>query len=107
MTMAVKILIVRWVDDEPQPGIVECKLIDRFGKEWTFIEKSMVVSAADLWNDSVYPQPGVIACSVLSRDIDEQGREFAVIDSEKPWHIEAVDGETGFEIFADQLTSFG
>ena len=41
---AIAVSIVRWVDDEPQPGIVECKLTDLFGRDWTFIEKSAVVT---------------------------------------------------------------
>ena len=99
----ISVPIVRWVDDEPQPGIVECRLIDRFGKEWVFIEKCPVVSATWLGADDTYPQPGVIGCVVIFTGIDERGRNFAVVDSEKPWGIEAVGGGTRFEVFVEQL----
>ncbi len=56
MTIAIRVSIVRWVADEPQPGIVECSLTDRFGSEWTFIEKSAVVSSTSVHNNSAYPQ---------------------------------------------------
>src|SRR5687767_11297080 len=31
---SVRVQIARWVDDDPQPGIVEFKIVDRFGREW-------------------------------------------------------------------------
>jgi hypothetical protein len=99
---AITVSIVRWVDDEPQPGIVECQLTDRFGKDWTFLEKCAVVSA-EVLPTSIYPQEGVIACRVLANGTDHNGREFAVVDTEQPCGVEADDGNTRFEVFADRL----
>jgi hypothetical protein len=103
VTTTIRVLIVRWVDDEPQPGIVECRLTDRFGRDWAFMEKCAVVSSAALCNDSAYPQSGVIACHIISTGLDDNGREFAVVDTKQPWGINAVNGDTRFEVFADQL----
>jgi hypothetical protein len=103
MTSEISVSIVRWVDDEPQPGIVECRFTDRFGKEWLFIEKSAVVSSPSPGRDSLYPLPGVIGCRIISTGLDDAGREIAVVDTEKPWGIESVDGNTRFEVFAVQL----
>ncbi len=103
MTIAIRVLIVRWVGDEPQPGIVECRLTDRFGSDWAYIEKSAVVSSTSLHNNSTYPQSGLIGCSVISAGLDDNGREFAVVDTEQPWGIRAINGSTRFEVFADQL----
>jgi hypothetical protein len=103
MTAAIRILILRWVGDDPQPGIVECKLTDRFGRDWAFIEKCAVVSSAALRPDSIYPQSGVIGCRIVSTGLDDSGREFAVVDTEEPWGISAVNGGTRFEVFADRL----
>jgi hypothetical protein len=103
MAIAIQVLIVRWVDDEPQPGIVECSLIDRFGKDWLFLEKCAVVSSALLCSDSTYPQPGLIACQIISTGLDDHGREFVVLDTEQPWGINAVGGNSRFEVFVDQL----
>ena len=99
----IAVSIVRWVDDEPQPGIVECKFTDRFGKDWRFIEKSAVVSTAHLSGGSIYPQPGTIDCRIVATGLDDNGREFAVVDTELPWGIETDDGTMRFEVFADQL----
>jgi hypothetical protein len=103
MTTAIRVLIVRWVDDEPQPGIVECRLTDRFGRDWAFIEKCPAVSSAALCNDSTYPRSGVIGCQIISTGLDDNGREFAVVDTRQPWGITAVTGHACFEVFADQL----
>jgi hypothetical protein len=45
----------------------------------------------------------VIGCRVISRGFDDNGREYAVVDTDQPWGVEAVDGTTRFEVFADQL----
>jgi len=34
----VEVSIIRWVDDEPQPGIIEFVLSDRSGRQWHFHE---------------------------------------------------------------------
>ncbi|WKA31702.1 hypothetical protein [Bradyrhizobium roseum] len=103
MTTTIRVLIVRWVDDEPQPGIVECKLTDRFGRDWSFMEKCAVISPGGLCNDSTYPQSGAIGCHIVFTGLDDNGREFAVVDTEQPWGINAVNGDTRFEVFADQI----
>ena len=103
MTIAARVLIARWVDDEPQPGIVECRLTDRFGRDWTFMEKCAAVSPAALFKDSTYPQSGVIGCHIISSGFDDNRREFAIVDTKQPWGITAINGDTRFEVFADQL----
>lgn len=103
MAVALKVLIARWVDDEPQPGIVECSLTDRFGRHWVFMEKCALVSSAALCSDSAYPLPGAIDCHIISAGIDDDGRHFTVVDTEEPWGVSAVDGGTRFEVFVDQL----
>jgi hypothetical protein len=101
---AIQVLIVRWVDEEPQPGIVECKLVDRFGRGWIFVEKCAVVSPVAIGADSTYPRSGLIGCRIISTGSDNSGRQIAVVDTGQPWGINAVTGEGRFEVFADQLT---
>lgn len=100
----VGVVITRWVDDEPQPGMVECELTDRFGKAWHLLEKSAVATAANITSKSSYPQPGVIYCHVITRGHDKTGREVAEIDTERTVVAEAVEGGSRFEVFADQLS---
>ena len=100
--LVINVVIVRQVDDR-QPGFVECKLTDRFGREWFFMEKGPVVSPGPLDRRRPYPQPGIIACHVITRGYDEKGREVATIDTYAPWGLESVEGMARFHIFADQL----
>jgi hypothetical protein len=38
----VRTTVVRWVDDEPFPGLVKVELTDATGHRWTFIDKPPV-----------------------------------------------------------------
>jgi hypothetical protein len=92
------------VDNDPQPGIVECTFSDADGREWKFVAKFYDFTNVDLWSDSIYPQPGFVACEILSRDTDKSGREIAEIDTDKPDRgRDSVDGVSQFRVFADQL----
>lgn len=99
----VRAQITRWVDDH-FPGFVECRLTDRLGCEWTFVEKLPVVTDENLWSDSQFPRPVFIACEIVSRGLDESGNETVEISTERPSGIEALDGTTSFQVLASQLT---
>lgn len=96
--------IIRWVSDG-FPGFVECRFADRFGREWVVVEKAPVLGNAELRSDSRLPQPALIACEVVARHQDDAGREVADITTRTPLAIEAMDGTTSFEIYAEQLQS--
>jgi len=99
----VRVVILRYLGDDPQPGIVECALFDCRGRRWLFVEKTAVVSAENLNGETSYPQPGAIACEIIERRVDAAGREIVRISTEKPWHIESVDGVTEFEMLPDSV----
>jgi hypothetical protein len=103
--IGVRVRLVRCVDPSYAP-VVDCRLEDAWGKEWTFLEKVPVVSLADLDEHSDYPQPGAIACAVVRRWRDEKGRELATIDTEEPWHCQATSGETQFDVLPEQLVEY-
>ena len=100
--MLIRASIVRWVSDS-FPGVVECRFIDRFGKEWVFVEKLPTVSSDDLDSESSYPQPAWIACEIVSYGRDALNREIAEVDTERPWYIWSVDDVSRFHLFRDQL----
>jgi hypothetical protein len=89
--------IVRFVDDEPQPGLVECELTDAFGSRHRFIEKTAIVSAEILSRDSLYPQTGVIACEVAAVWSDASGRSLARVNTDV-WGVESVDAVRTFVV---------
>ncbi len=94
--------IVRFTDSH-QPGWAECILRDVRGHEWMIIEKVPVVSDGPLDATSIFPQQGSIACEVVEQWTDEQGRTRCIIDTARPWGIEAENGETRFEVFLDRI----
>lgn len=104
MAAYIRAKIMRWVSDD-FPGVVECRFSDRFGREWTIVEKLPVLSDADLRSDSQFPQPALIACEVVARRRDDAGREITDITIKTPWTIEATDGTTSFQLYAEQLRS--
>lgn len=95
--------IVRFVD-EHQPGWVECEFVDIEGRIHKVVEKIPVVTSADLWRDSAYPQPGIIRCEVLGKWSDAQGKQLARITTDRPWLIESTEGLTEFVVEVTQLT---
>ena len=95
--MAVRVTITQFVDDY-QPGIVECKLVDAWGREWYFIEKGPIVSDAYLDESSHYPQPGVLGCQVVARRQHADGREVVTIETD-----ESTTGEHQFDVVPEQL----
>lgn len=96
----VSVSIVRFVDMD-FPGFVECRLVDAAGVEHRFVEKIPVVSTEDLWLDTAYPCPGVIACVVVA---EHDGDPATVtIDTEQSWGVESVDGATRFHILRRDL----
>ena len=64
---SIPIEIVRYTDADV-PGFVECRLMDVYGRVWTFEEKVPIVSAEYLGADSQYPRPSSIECTILRRD---------------------------------------
>jgi hypothetical protein len=98
----VRVEILRYADDA-QPGWVECRLTDAGGRAWHFIEKVPVVTTEPLDALSQYPRPGVIGCEVVERHAGAGGRELVVIDTERPWHVQATCGESRFVVRPEQL----
>ena len=104
--LGIKVSIVRYISDEPQPGIVECHLDDVYGRRWSFVEKTPIVSKEPLDAHSTYPQQGVIAGEILRRSRDAGGHEIVRVDTERPWHVESVDGMTQFDVPPQCLVEF-
>lgn len=101
--LGIKIVIARYLSDEPQPGLVECHLEDVHGRRWLFVEKTAIVSNEDLDAGTVYPRDGVIAGKVIARRHEPGGQEVIRFDTKGPWGVESVDGETQFDVLPSLL----
>ncbi len=95
--------ITRWVSDEPQPGIIECQLVDASGRVWTFTEKDILTEDRD---DAVaaYPLPCEIPCEELGRTRCPDGREMVRIKLDG-WFGYEEEARREFEVYAEQLVS--
>ena len=91
-----------WHEAYP-PGIIECSLVDRFGKDWRIAVKQYDATDEDLWIDSKYPLPGSIACRILERGVDESGKRTVKIELDVPLENLSKNGIDQFEILAGQL----
>lgn len=100
---AINAMIVRYISNDPQPGIVECRFTDAWGREWAFIDKTAIFSFDDIDATSKYPRSCVIACKIIKRWNDADAREVITVDTVLPWGIEATTGESRFDVLLSQL----
>lgn len=103
--IGVRVRITRLVDDA-FPAWVECLLVDAAGKEWRFVEKLLVVCAADVRDLRELPEFGMIGCEILA-EAPSGAPDPVTIDTERPWHIAATTGDTVFTVRRDQLEDIG
>jgi hypothetical protein len=96
-----RVQIVRFVDEEPQPGIVEAQFRDAQGEVHSIIDKVPAFTSGYLWSDSNYPQPGFIECRVLEQ-IPSATRNLARITIE-PYHVELTNESSEFLISESDL----
>jgi len=104
--LGVKVSVLRYISDEPQPGIVEFQLEEANGHRCLFVDKTAIVSAARLDAQTTYPQQGIIACEIVRRSRDTAQRELVRISTERPWYVESVDGLTEFDVLPEALVEF-
>ncbi|TDD61843.1 hypothetical protein E1293_44560 [Actinomadura darangshiensis] len=97
--MGVRATVVRWVGDDPQPGVVEVVLVDADGVRVTLLDKAPVFDGTGrLAPDAAYPQDIVLDCRVCGAE-DDGGR--VVVELEHG--VESVDGRTSFTVAAEQV----
>jgi hypothetical protein len=106
VTAAVAQLVVkitRFIDDEPQPGIVSCELTDAENQRHTFIDKVPTFSLAYLDGSSTYPQPGIVRCEVTARWQDARGRDLVRVITGRDV-VESTEGLSEFVVLAEQIS---
>jgi hypothetical protein len=92
---------VRWLADEPIPGLVEVEFADADDQRWRFVDKAPIFDReARLTSTASYPMEVDLACTIVDRTADR-----VVVSTAEPWGIESVDGRSSFVVRADQLIS--
>lgn len=93
--------ITRWIGDEPQPGVIECQLVDVHGRTWSFTEKDIVTTEAHN-SGTAYPCPCDIPCEEAGRARGADGREIVRILLDR-WFGSEDEARNEFEVYAEQL----
>ena len=94
--------IVEFVDDD-QPGWVRSEFVDALGQRHALVDKVPIFSLESLDGSSTYPTQGAVACAVLARWQDSDGKELARISTAIPYHVESTDGLSEFVVLSTQL----
>jgi hypothetical protein len=72
---------LRWISNEPQPGLIEVEFFDAAGHRWLVHDQPPVFAEppGGFLPTSSYPLPTLIACNVLSRQVSSEGRELVTV----------------------------
>lgn len=97
-----KIEITRFVDRH-QPGFVEARFRDAWGKEHIIIEKVPVLTKENLWEDSHYPKEASLRCEIVRIWKDTDNRTIISVDTEKPWAVCTIEDLTEFDLLEEQV----
>jgi hypothetical protein len=101
---AVACQVVRWVADEPQPGLVEAQLSDSDGRVWSFTDKEPVFwSRETVSRLSRFPVAAAIRCQVIGRAVLAGGQEVVTVDTGRPDGVDSG-GVTIFRVPASAVS---
>jgi hypothetical protein len=90
-----KALALRWVSDEPQPGVIELSVRDAAGREHRILEKD-VVTPWPLGSDARFPVELWIEAPTHEIDGD-------IVKVTLPWSMTTTDGETQLTMVRSEL----
>lgn len=92
--------IVRFVDHEPQPGLVACEFEDSDQRLHTIIDKCLIFSTTLLDDRSAYPLQGSVPCEVVARWQDARRRDLVRI---RTTGFESTEELSEFDVLPTQL----
>jgi hypothetical protein len=102
------IQIKRCLDNEHDPGWIECDFVDGESRRHAMVDKIPIFSidpAFDpLDSNPNWPQPAGVPCEISNAWCDPLGRELARITTDRPWHVESTVKLSEFVVFASQLS---
>ena len=101
----IKTQITRCIDDTGYPSFVECQFVDAHGKIQIFNDKDAIFTTETLDKNSNYPVYGTISCEIVERKYEDE-REIVKVNTNSPWGIESLTGETIFEVTVNQIIEF-
>ncbi|NUS15663.1 MAG: hypothetical protein HOY69_30430 [Streptomyces sp.] len=101
--LALRCEAVRWVDDEPWPGVVEVRFTDAAGRRWSLVDKAPIFAATgELGPDTSYPVEVTVACAVAEGH-GLAGDDEVVTVSTSVHGVTTPDGHQEFTVWPGQL----
>ncbi len=94
--------VVRWVNNEPKPGLVEASLVDVHDKTWLFVDKAPIFAASSISPTSTFPFEAAIRCRIVEVS-HLTGRDVVLIDTATPDGLVSIDGENHFFVHGSQI----
>lgn len=94
---------MRWVADEPLPGLVEAQLTDSDGRLWNFIDKEPIFCREPLGKSTRFPISGAIRCQIIGPVIRADGLDVITIDTGSPDGVSS-EGNTIFRVPASVVS---
>ena len=102
--ITVPLKIVRFISDANRE-FVAGELVDSYGRVHTFEDKVVMIAlGSNPRADCDFPCDGILACTILNRWIEEDGRELVRICTGWPWDDPSTDGEYHFVVLAEQVS---
>ena len=96
--------IVEYVDDA-YPGWVKAVFNDSNGRGWSIEDKTVYFGSPELLDsNTIYPQTGQIECQIIAEHLDKNNRVIFTIDIGAIYGLNAEDGKTQFDVFAQQVS---
>ena len=79
-------IVIRWVSDEPQPGLIELSVVDAFGRDHRILEKD-IVTPVPIGKRAAFPVTVWLEAEPRHTDGDE-------VTMTLPWSMSTMTGET-------------
>lgn len=95
--------ILRVEPNPTGPHFLEVQFVDAHGRAWSVTDKDSVLTTEEVWPETEYAQDAEIHGMIVGRNITDDGRPVVMVDTRNPWHIEAEDGNTRFEMSPEAL----
>ncbi|HEX9997555.1 MAG TPA: hypothetical protein VGB45_10455 [Abditibacterium sp.] len=103
--IGIKAQIIRCINDESYPIVVECCFEDAHGWIHLFHDKDVIFSSETLDENTRYPLDAIVGCEIVERSDGYQG-VIVRVNTEKPWGIASTQGRKIFDVMRQQLVEF-
>jgi hypothetical protein len=94
--------VVRIVDEDAFPLVVEVRLVDAAARSWPFIDKEPIFG---IDSSCGIPARGVIRCEVVTHEVLLDGRSVVVINTAIPDGLDS-NGVTEFRVMPDAISHY-